>query len=307
MTEEQYLKNLKVPEGMVDIILDTDTYNEIDDQFAIAYMIRHTDKFNVKGITAAPFLYESKTSPELGMKMSYEEILKVLSFAQRTDLNEFVFKGSREYLKDEVTPVDSPAADYMARLADNYSPEKPLYIVGIGAYTNIASAILKNPKMKENCVFVILGGHATFVTSPVGEFNMRQDIAAARIIFNSGAPLVHIPSGGVSDRFCTSKYELEHWLKGKNQLCDYLCENTVTQVDAGRGADYPWTKVIWDVVPIGWFLNCDSRFMGCRLVHAIVPQYDYYYSTDAKRPIITYVYRVARDPLFYDLVTFLGK
>lgn len=29
MTQEQYLKNLTFPEGMVDIVWDTDVYNEI--------------------------------------------------------------------------------------------------------------------------------------------------------------------------------------------------------------------------------------------------------------------------------------
>lgn len=37
MTKEQFLKNLLPPEGNVDVVLDTDTYNEVDDQFAIAY------------------------------------------------------------------------------------------------------------------------------------------------------------------------------------------------------------------------------------------------------------------------------
>ena len=36
MTTEQLLKNLEVPVGQVDVVLDTDTYNEIDDQFAAA-------------------------------------------------------------------------------------------------------------------------------------------------------------------------------------------------------------------------------------------------------------------------------
>ena len=48
MNREQYLKNLSVPEGKIDVVLDTDAYNEIDDQFAIGYMLRNTRKFNIK-------------------------------------------------------------------------------------------------------------------------------------------------------------------------------------------------------------------------------------------------------------------
>ena len=46
---------LHLPKGMVDVVLDTDTYNEVDDQFALAYMLCSGDKLNVKGISAAPF------------------------------------------------------------------------------------------------------------------------------------------------------------------------------------------------------------------------------------------------------------
>ena len=40
MTNEQRIRNLSVPEGRVDVVLDTDAYNEIDDQFAISYLIK---------------------------------------------------------------------------------------------------------------------------------------------------------------------------------------------------------------------------------------------------------------------------
>ena len=56
MDRERFLKNLERPKGRIDVVLDTDAYNEIDDQFAIAYMLTYPEKLNVKGITAAPFL-----------------------------------------------------------------------------------------------------------------------------------------------------------------------------------------------------------------------------------------------------------
>ena len=56
MTNEQYLKNLEAPTGKIDVVLDTDAYNEIDDQFAVAYMLKYKNKLNVKKIYAAPFV-----------------------------------------------------------------------------------------------------------------------------------------------------------------------------------------------------------------------------------------------------------
>ncbi len=306
MTHEQYLKNLSVPEGRIDVILDTDAYNEIDDQFAISYMIRHTEKLNVKGICAAPFFNYKAENPADGMKKSYREILNLLSLAHREDLNPLVFEGSGEYLKDEKTPVLSPAAEFIARQANDYSPQNPLYIVAIGAITNVASAILLNPAIAENCVIVWLGGHGIHMDSPGSEFNMVQDIAAARVVFQCGAPLVILPCGGVVDHFATSRYELEHWLQGKNELCDYLCGIVIKEAES-YAAGKPWTRVIWDVTTIGWLLNEGGRFMRDKTVPMYLPEYDKTYSFNENGRPITYVCEIRRDALFDDLFRQLAQ
>lgn len=295
-----------MPEGKIDVVLDTDAYNEIDDQFAIGYMLRNTQKFNIKGICAAPFLNGKSTCASDGMEKSYNEIRKLLSLAEMSGLENSVFKGSEEFLKDEKTAVRSEAADFIAALADDYSPEKPLYIVAIGAITNVASALLKNPKMTENCVVVWLGGHGVHMPLAASEFNMKQDIAAARVVFGCGIPLVQLPCGGVVDHFLTSKYELEHWLKGKNALCDYLYNNTVQEADS-YATGKPWTRVIWDVTAVAWLLNENSKFMAERLMPSPIPEYDGHYAFDSNRHLIKYVYNINRDSLFEDLFNKLGE
>ena len=137
MTIEQRNKNLSVPTHAVDVVLDTDAYNEIDDQFAIAYLLRSDDRLNIKGFCAAPFGHHNL---EDTMNRSYNEIRHVLTLAGREDLLDRVYKGSTNYLADEKTPVMSDAAQFMADLADRYSPEHPLYILAIGAIPNVASA-----------------------------------------------------------------------------------------------------------------------------------------------------------------------
>ncbi|MBQ8165254.1 MAG: nucleoside hydrolase [Clostridia bacterium] len=306
MTEKQYLKNLTVPAERVDVVLDTDAYNEIDDQFAIGYMLGNKDRLNVKGICAAPFMNSRSVSAKDGMEKSYHEILKLLKITGNDELLRVVFKGSDGYMPDEKTAVESDAADFMANLANEYSTEKPLYIIAIGAITNVASAILKNPAMKEKCVVVWLGGHGTHMPRPASEFNMQQDIAAARVVFGCGVPLVQLPCFGVVDHFVTSKYELEYWLKGKNTLCDYLCENTVKEADS-YAFGKPWTRVIWDVTAVAWLLNSDSRFMAETLIPSPIPEYDHTYSYDEKRHKIRYVYQIYRDALFEDLFGVLGS
>jgi len=305
MTNEQYLKNLTVPTGPVDVVLDTDAYNEIDDQYAIAYMLRAGEKLNVKGICAAPFYNNKSSGPEDGMIKSYNEIFKIVKLAGREDLNPMIYQGSTQYMSDEKTPVISDSAKFMADLAKEYTAEKPLYIVAIGAITNVASALLLNPDMKETTVIVWLGGHAHHMNN-TAEFNMRQDIAATRVVFGCGVPVVQLPCGGIVDHFTVSRWELEYWLKGKNDLSEYLAQNTINEAES-YAAGKPWTRVIWDVTAVAWLLNDNGRFMTEELRHSPIVSYDDHYSFDYTRHFIKYVSSIKRDALFADLFDRLTK
>ena len=60
------------------MVLDTDAYNEIDDQFAISYLLKSKEKLNTKAIYAAPFLNNKVSSPAEGMKKVMMKIKKEL-------------------------------------------------------------------------------------------------------------------------------------------------------------------------------------------------------------------------------------
>ena len=302
MTEEQRIKKLSVPTGRIDVILDTDAYNEIDDQFAIAYLLKNKWKLNTKAFYAVPFHNGLSAGPEDGMEKSYHEILKLLKM-----MNEDVpvFKGSTSYLPDEQTPVVSDAARDLVERAKQYSPEKPLYVVAIGAITNIASAILLDSTIVENIVVVWLGGHALHYHDTV-EFNMKQDVAAARVVMGSGVPFVQLPCEGVVSEFRLSKPELEYWLKGKNELADYLAVNTIDHAES-YASGIPWTRVIWDVTAVAWLINEGSQFMDWRIIPTPTPTYDGSYEVNDKGAPMVYVYHIRRDWLMNDLLKKLAN
>lgn len=307
MTNEQFLKNLTPPDKVVDIIIDSDAFTEIDDLYAISYAVLKTEQFNIKGICAAPFCKPPKAeSAKEGMLKSYDEILRLLTLLKREDLKEITYKGSPVYLENETTPVESDAATLIADMANHYSPENPLYIVAIGAISNVASAILKNPKVKENAVVVWLGGNATHLPNGANEYNMRNDLTASRVVMGSGVPLVQLPCLGTVDKLLTTKPELEYWLKGKNTLCDYLYERTVVDVGIYM-QNRPWSRVIWDVAPFMWLINADGRYMSDRLISAPMPEYHKEYSFDENRHKICSVYSVNRDVIFEDLFNTLAQ
>lgn len=301
MNYEHRIRNLSVPNGKIDVVLDTDAYNEIDDQFAIAYLLKSKEKLNTLALYAAPFYNSNSDGPADGMEKSYDEILKLLKLAEK-DLP--VLKGADRYLPDEKTPVVSAAALDLAQKARGYSPENPLYVVAIGAITNIASAILIEPAVKENTVVVWLGGHASHYHD-TAEFNMKQDIAAARVVMGSGVPFVQLPCMGVVSAFTVSKQELEYWFVGKNPLSDYLAQNTINEAESyahGRA----WTRVIWDVTAVAWLLNDNNSFMESRITATALPGYDCKYETEISDCPMCYVYNIKRDELLNNLITTLN-
>lgn len=300
---ERIIRRLQKPKGKIDVVLDTDTYNEIDDQFALAYLIKSDEKLNLKAIYAAPFLNSKSLSPAKGMEKSFDEINNILNLMNRKDLKEKVYKGSTSFLPSESEAVISDAASDLVERAMEYTEDNPLYIVAIGAITNISSAILLNPEIVNRIVLIWLGGHAHEWPNN-REFNLYQDIAGARVLFGCGVPLVQLPCYGVVSEFRTTGPELEYWLRGKNKLCDYLID--VTAAEAKRDYDgKTWSRPIWDVTAVAWLL--DGDFMDDRLEHSPIPEYDDKYAFDKTRHFIRYVYRIKRDNLFGDLFYKLSK
>ena len=299
---EGLLHRLAWPEGRVDAVLDTDTYNEIDDQYALSYLFCCGEKINVKAVYAAPFFNQKASGPKDGMEKSYEEILRLLPLLGREDFGGNVYRGSGAYLPDEATPVISDAASHLACLAASYTPERPLYVIAIGAITNVASALLLDPQIRDRIVIIWLGGHAHSWPHNI-EFNCLQDVAAARVVFGSGAALVQLPCMGVVSACHTTRGELEEFLRGKNALCDYLADITVKEGEL-YSTHRTWSRVIWDVTAVGWLAG--RSFMQDYLTPAPIPGYDNRYSFDPTRHLMRYVYNVDRDALFEDLFGRLG-
>ena len=297
------IRRLEKPKGRVDVVIDTDTYNEIDDQYALSYLIKSDEKLDLKAIYAAPFFNEKSTGPADGMEKSYREIMNVLTLLEREDLKEHVYRGSTEYLPSETEPVISDAAKDLAERAMNYTEEHPLYVVAIAAITNVASALLLNPDIKNRIVLIWLGGNATNWPDNK-EFNLYQDVAGTRIVFGCGVPLVQLPCMGVVSAFTTSGPELEYHLRGKNKLCDYLVNVTTTEAAACNGGPV-WTRPIWDVTAVAWLL--DGDFEEDCLIHSPIPEYDNRYAFDNNRHFIKYVYHIKRDKLFADLFAKLSR
>lgn len=229
----------------INVILDTDTYNECDDQFALAYLLKSQERFNIEAITVAPYHHDNNISIIEGNEKSYNEIIKICKYLNFDTTNK-VYKGSEDYLQNNYNET-TKAVEKIIEIA---LKNEKTYILSIGAITNIAIAILKEPKIIDRIEIIWLGGNS-LLQNKNDEFNFRQDIKAVKTIFESNAKLTIIPCKNVASNLITSIYELEHFLKGKNELCDYLCQRFYN--DGVHGIQE--RRVIWDISVIAYMLN----------------------------------------------------
>ena len=208
------------------------------------------------------------------------------------DANIPVYRGSASFLANKETPVESPACDNIINTVMN--SDELVYIVAVGAITNVASAIIKCPEIVNRTVVIWLGGHALH-WQDTREFNLKQDVAAAQIVLDSGVPFVQIPCNGVCTEFSTTIPELEYYLRGKNELCDYL----VDIVRSYTKKPYGWSKVVWDVTAVAALV--DPKALDMVIIPTPILTNDCHYAKDDARHPFIYVRRIRRDPIYADL------
>jgi inosine-uridine nucleoside N-ribohydrolase len=294
LSEEFLLRRLEPPTSLARMVLDTDTYNEIDDQFAVAYALLSPERLNVQAIYAAPFGNDRSIGPGDGMEKSYEEILRLLERLNHST-NNFVYRGSTTYLTGRETPERSPAALNLAERALAASEDDPLYVVAIGAIANVASAILLEPEIIRRIVVVWLGGQPSSLHT-AAEFNLMQDPRASQILFDCGVPLIHIPCLGVASHLLTTVPELEGALKGRNAISDFLLQRFCEY----HSDHFAWAKEIWDISAIAYLLN--PEWVPTRILPSpILTEKLTWQSPPEGRHTVREAWFVKRNPIFKDL------
>ncbi len=286
------LNRLTPPTGQVRMVLDTDTYNEVDDQFALAYALRCPERLRLEAVYAAPFHNEMSDGPGDGMEKSHAEILRVLDRLNIKPADGFVCRGATRYLGSPDTPCRSEATDDLIRRA--MDGPGPLYVVAIGAITNIASAMLIEPAIIERIVVVWLGGNALYWPH-TREFNLQQDVAAARVVLDSGVPVVLLPCNNVVSHLTTTLPELERHLDGRSAIGTYL--TGIVRACGREGT--AWSRVIWDVSAVAWLVN--AEWVPSSLVSSPILTDQLTWSVDRRRHPVRVADEVSRDAILTDL------
>ena len=273
---------------MKNLILDTDTFNEIDDQFAVTYAMV-ADDINILAMTAAPFYNRRSTGPADGMEKSYHELIKIRNPNDPEGKRNIpVYRGSASYMKNIITPVKSEAAEAIVRKV--HEADGIVYIAAIGCYTNVASALLLDPTIMDKAVVILTGGQKIRFGS-ANEFNLEQDRIAARVIFECGVPVIVLPASGCTEELYATNAEVEYYLRDKaGKIGNYLCDIFNAEEGHPMGKDNfcnTRQRSIFDIASIAFMRNpvgfCNKHFVSA---HSITPSGDWFDLKDGREMII---------------------
>ena len=192
------------------VIICSDAKNEADDQYALVHALL-SKKFIIKGLVAGHFR-ESGTN-----QMSYDEMVKLAKLTNTYGDYPIVL-GADGKISDYQNYEVSGGTELIIKEALK-DDQRPLYVVNIGALTDLATALLKCPEIESKLIAIWVGGGRY----PDGshECNLNNDLLAANYVFASQVALWQIPSNAYKTTL-VSLAQLKLRVKPMGALGKYL-------------------------------------------------------------------------------------
>jgi purine nucleosidase len=180
--------------GSMKIILDTDIGDDIDDAWALAFLISHQG-FQPLGVTIT-----HGNTPER-MKIA----CKLLHITGRGDIPVAVGRKTSDGYYQQYTwaedftakkPIAQPAADFIIEQVKKYPGE--VTILAVGPLQNLADALRKEPNLPKLVKRVVLMSGCIYGTAnkpgtPVREWNVYQSTVDSQLVYGAGLPLTIVP------------------------------------------------------------------------------------------------------------------
>jgi len=180
-----------------DVIIDTDIGDDIDDAYAIAFAL-NSPELNLKAVTTVFGNVEVRTKLALKLLKTFgREDIPVATgigkpFLERTfraHATEQIPNQAKVLVKGGPLPRPSPKHAVDLIISTVMDTQDEITIIPVGPLTNIASAIINEPKLVKKTKLVVMGGA---ISKPLAEHNIRCDPEAARVVFESGIEITMV-------------------------------------------------------------------------------------------------------------------
>src|SRR6202048_510877 len=169
-------------DSRIPIVLSTDVGNEIDDQWAITYLLLQP-RFEVLGVMSA----HAPTISAPAGQTSYRILVDVVENRLGMSTHPPLIEGGSLPMQNANTPRISPAVHFLIETSRRFTRDSRLTVLMIGAATDVASAILTDPTIVDRVRIIQMA----FPDEKGGdEFNIANDVHAVQAILDSKVPLV---------------------------------------------------------------------------------------------------------------------
>lgn len=222
------------------IIILSDAKNEADDQYAITHAVL-SPSLDIRGLVACHYMKPGS------MEKSFDEEVRLVRLLRAEDRFPVVHGAEGPLEKLPKGHGTSEGAQLVVREAMS-DDERPLYVLALGALTEMAEALAVAPEIAKRLTLVWVGGGA--YPSGGSEANLRHDVRAAQEVFASATPLVQITSRGYR-RMAVPISQLANRVAPCGELGRYLYEELVEFAELHM-AEKPW------IMPEYWCLGDNS-------------------------------------------------
>jgi inosine-uridine nucleoside N-ribohydrolase len=237
------------------VILSTDVGNEIDDQWAITYLLLQP-RFEVLGVMSA---HAPSIAAPAG-HTSYRILVDVVENRLGMKRHPPLIEGGSTPLDDDKTPRPSPAVSFIVKTSRTFSSEDRLTVLVIGAATDVASAILTDPTIVDRIRVIQMGFHNE---QGGDEFNVANDVHAVKAILNSRVPLVVGPGNVCRASLSLTFDQAKQMLATRGPIGAWLWEEYQAwyfrYVKPLRVNDFSKPWVIWDDITLAYVLGMTKQ------------------------------------------------
>lgn len=211
------------------VIIDNDFGGDPDGLFALAHhLLSPTVEVNgiIGSIQYSDGFYGYLGNSQHSAKMA-TELLEVMGMNKKY----IVIEGANNPLADTLKAKETESARLIINEAMRDDTKMPLYVVCGAGLTNIATALMIEPKIAERITLVWIGGteYEGLATPPPGagynwEYNTGIDIKASQVVFNhSNVNIWQVPRNAYRQALI-SYAELIYKVKDKGTTGKYLVE-----------------------------------------------------------------------------------
>ena len=283
--QERLVPELPPAGQVINLIIDSDAANEIDDLYAIALAISSPERFHIEGFVATHFAASARgAAGPASTQRSLEEIEALLEAAGMSGRYR-ITRGAHP-MQYAHWPSEGEGVDFIIDRAHAATRDNPLWVVALGAATNLASAICKDPTIADKVRFIFHSRSAHTWPERSVQYNVKGDVTAARTLLESNVPLVWFDTG---THLCRSFEETATTVAPTGKLGLYLHEFRRRHPYFMRS-----DKGFFDLADIAWMMQPQT----CREEVVPAPTMDHYMFFDHNKShgLMRRVYEIETAP-----------